>query len=103
MARTTIKANYSNFNGLQNRLSHLLQSKGYKNINENNENVWKCGIGFLTAIKYIKIEFAGNNTLLISGWIRPAFGSEQDLTGIVGAIPKKQVMTVIGEIQALIK
>lgn len=103
MARTTIKVNYSSFDGLQNRLSSLLQSKGYKNIDEKNENVWKCGVGFLTAIKYIKIEFAGNNTLLISGWIRPLIGSEQDLNGIVAVIPKKQVMNVIKEMQALIK
>lgn len=103
MARTTIKAKYTNFDGLQNRLSSLLQSKGYKNINENNENIWKCGMGFWTAIKYVKIEFAENNTLLISGWIRPMAGREQDLNGIVGALPKKQVMNVIREMQVLIK
>ncbi len=102
MARTTIKMNYTNFDGLHYRLASLLQSKGYKNIIENNENVWKLGVGFLTAMKYIKIEFAENNTLLISGWIRPIFGSEQDLTGIMGALPKKQVMNVIREMQSLI-
>lgn len=103
MARTIIKTNYTNFDGLQNRLSNLLQQKGYKNINENNENVWKCGVGFWTAMKYIKIEFAENNTLVISGWIRPMAGNEQDLNGVVCILPKKQVMNVIKEIQSLIK
>lgn len=103
MARTTIQAKYSNFDGLQDRLASLLQSKGYKSVNENNETVWKCGVGFWTAIKYIKIEFSENNTLLISGWIRPLAGKEQDLNGFVGALPKKQVMNVIKEMEALIK
>lgn len=103
MARTTITLKYKNFDGLQNRLSALLQQKGYKNLNENNENIWKCGVGFWTAVKYIKIEFAENNTLLISGWIRPMAGGEQDLNGIVGALPKKQVMNVIKEMQALVR
>lgn len=102
MARTTIQAQYTNFDGLQVRLSALLQSKGYKNITENNENVWKCGVGFLTAMKYIKIEFAENHTLLISGWVRVVAGGEQNLTGLVAALPKKQVMNVIKEIQAII-
>lgn len=103
MARTTIKTKYTNFDGLQDRLSFLLQQRGYNNISENNENVWKCGVGFLTAMKYIKIEFAENNTLLISGWVRPSLGSEQDLNGVVCAIPKKQVMNVIKELQVLVK
>lgn len=103
MARTTISVKYSNSDGLMNSLSSLLQSKGYKNITENNENVWKCGVGFLTAMKYIKIEFSENNTLLISGWIRPIAGSEQDLNGVVAVIPKKQVMNVINEMQSIIK
>ncbi len=103
MARTTLTLTYTDINGLQDNLAALLKSKGYKNINENNENVWKCGIGFWTAIKYIKIEFAQNNSIVISGWIRPAFGSEQNLEGIVGALPKKQVMNVIKQMQAIIK
>ena len=103
MARTNVKITYTTFDGLQDRIASLLQSKGYKKINENNEIVWKCGVGFWTAIKYIKIEFAENHTLLISGWIRPIAGKEQDLNGFIGALPKSQVMNVIKEIQALVK
>ena len=65
MARTMVEVKYSNFEEIQNKIYNLLQMNGYKNISENNENVWKCGVGFLTAIKYIKIEFAQNNTLII--------------------------------------
>ena len=103
MARTTIQVRYTNFEGLQERLAALLHSRGYKSITENNENVWKCGIGFLTAMKYIKIEFAADHTLLISGWIRVVAGGEQDLTGFVGALPKKQVMNLIQEIQSIVR
>lgn len=103
MSRTTIQMRYTDFNSLQSRLTALLQSRGYKNIVEKNEDVWKCGIGMLTAMKYIKIEYAANNTLIISGWVRVILGSEQDLDGFVAAIPKKQVMNLIQEIQAIVK
>lgn len=102
MARTVINFQYNNGQGLYERIAYFLQQKGYKNIIENNENVWKCGVGFWTAMKYIKIEFAPNNIMVVSGWIRPIAGSEQDLNGFVAAIPKKQVMNVIREMQTLI-
>lgn len=100
MSRTTIKLTCTNPQESNRRIESILSSNNYKNINENNENVWKCGVGFLTAMKYIKIEFAENNTLLVSGWIRAVAGSEQDLNGFVAAVPKKQVMNVIKEIQS---
>jgi len=100
MARTMVEVKYSNFEEIQNKIYNLLQMNGYKNISENNENVWKCGVGFLTAIKYIKIEFAQNNTLIISGWIRPILGNEQDLEGVIGCIPKQQIKTLISQIQS---
>ena len=102
MSRTVVNMNYRNFQGLQERIFGLLQSRGYKNIIENNENVWKCGVGFWTAMKYVKIEYAPNNTLVVSGWIRPVMGSEKDLSGTVGLVPKKQVMNLISEIQTLL-
>lgn len=103
MARSTFKVTYTNSEGLQDKLSSFLQQKGYKNITENNERVWKCGSGFLTAMKYIKIEFSENNTLHISAWIRPILGNEQDLNGLLAALPKKQVMDVVKEIHSLVR
>ena len=102
MARSTFTLKYTSFEGLYDRIAVLLMSKGYKNITENNENVWKCGIGFWTAMKYIKLEFAPNNTLVVSGWIRAVIGSEMDLNGMAGGLPKKQVLNVIREIQNMV-
>lgn len=100
MARTIVEVKYSNFEETRNKIVNLLQMNGYKNITENNESVWKCGIGFLTAMKYIKIEVAQNMTLVVSGWVRPVLGNEQSLEGFVCCIPKRQVMSVINQIQS---
>ncbi len=102
MSRTTIKAACYNPHEVNQSIEKILLSHNYKLVDENGENVWKCGVGFLTAMKYIKIEFAENNTIMISGWIRPMFGAEQDLNGFVAALPKKQVLNVIKEIQGVI-
>ncbi len=99
MARTTITTTYSDFQQTNAQIQRILSSHNYKQIDENGEQVWKCGVGFWTAMKYVKIEFGENNALLISGWIRPVLGSEQDLKGVVGALPKKQVLNVIQELQ----
>ncbi len=103
MGRTTIKTTYCDLHQTNAQIQKILLSHNYKQINENGEQVWKCGVGFWTAMKYIKIEFAENNGLLISGWIRPMLGSEQDLNGVVGALPKKQVLNVIQELQRAMK
>lgn len=103
MARTTIEARFSNLQSCKAAVERTLTKNNYKSITENNESVWKNGKGFWTAMKYIKIEFSENNTVLISGWIRPAGGSEQDLNGVIAALPKKQVMNVIKELQTSIK
>ena len=98
MSRTTIQFKYNDFELTKERINGILKAKKYKNIIENNENVWKCGEGFCTAIKYIKIEYGENNTAYVSGWIRPMVGNEQELKGFVGSVPKKQVRKVINEI-----
>lgn len=102
MARTTIRLNCNNPQESYKIVESILISNKYKNINENNENVWKCGNGFWTAMKYIKVEFSENNTLILSGWIRAMGGSEQNLEGFVGAVPKKQIMDVLKQIQTRI-
>lgn len=101
--RTTVRIPYTNLEEVQTKVPELLMNKGYKSITERGENVWKCGVGLLTAIKYIKIEYAENNTLLVSGWIRAVGGNEQDLSGkFVCVVPKKQVRKVITEIQSFV-
>ena len=99
MPRTTIQVNCGEVSRANAIAGSILSSNKYIQTNENGENVWKCGKGFLTAMKYIKLEFSGEHTLLISGWIRSVGGGEQDLTGVVGAIPKKQILNVMQKIQ----
>lgn len=102
MSRTTINFRCNNVQNANAVAERVLVSNGYKKISENNETVWKNGNGWLTAMKYVKIEFLDNDTMSISGWIRPMLGTEQDLNGIVAALPKKQVMNVIKKIQSVI-
>ncbi len=99
MKRTTFEFKIKDYNSANQVISSLLATEKYQQCNENNEMVWKCGTGFLTAIKYIKYEFTNNNSVIVSGWIRPVGGKEQDLNGFVGAVPKKQVINTINKIQ----
>ena len=98
MSRSCYAFSYTSFDQTKRIIESVLKNNGYKNINENGENVWKNGVGFLTAMKYIKIEFSENQQVKIYGWVRPVASSEQDLDGVVGALPKKQVLKVINTI-----
>lgn len=98
MSRSCFKFNYISFEKTKKIIENELRKSGFSNKNENGENVWKCGNGILTAMKYIKIEFSGNQEVKIYGWIRAIAASEQNLDGIVAAIPKKQVLKVIKKI-----
>lgn len=98
MSRSCFSFNYTSFEKTKKIIETELKNSGYSNKNENGENVWKCGTGILTAMKYIKIEFSENQEVKIYGWIRPMASSEQNLEGIIGALPKKQVLNVIKKI-----
>lgn len=106
MARTTLKVTYScTFDEAQSKVETLLSSKGFRNIIlKTGENVWKNGTGMMTAMKFIKIEYS-QNIIILSAWIQAGLGSvggsEMDLTGIVGALPKRQLMKVLEEIKGL--
>ena len=54
---------------------------------------------------FIKTEYAGQ-TLRLYGWVQIGVGSaggkERDLTGVVGAIPKKSVKKTMEKIRAVI-
>ncbi len=102
MARTIVKITYTDLATSTEKIYGILRSHRYKNITENGEDVWKCGVGFWTAMKYIKVEISSDNTLIISGWIRPMGGGEQNLEGFIAALPKNQVLKVIKEIQSMI-
>lgn len=102
MSRTVINIKCDDLQNANMVAENILTANKYQKISENSETVWKSGMGLLTAIKYIKIEFTDGNTMSISGWIRPMASGEQDLTGAFAAMPKKQVMNVIRKIQSSI-
>ncbi len=102
MSRTTYQYYYHDFYTTHGRLVAYLQQKGYQYIIENNEYVWKKGVGFWTAIKYVKIEYAPNNIVAISGWIRMVADKERDLSGFIGMVPKKQLQNLLDELRTQI-
>lgn len=107
MARTIVKIPFTeDFNEVEKKIASILTNAGYKQINRNNEMVWKNGVGMLTAMKYVKVEY-DENTAIVSAWIQVGLGSvggkEQDLSGAVGAIPKKQLSNLLKKLQEQIK
>ena len=98
MARTTIVTQSNcKFEQAENIINNILSKNGFKQTTINSgENVWKKGTGFLTAMQFIKIDFSSNE-FTISAWVQAGLGSvggnEMDLTGVVAAIPKKQLLS----------
>lgn len=103
MSRSCYTFHYTSFEETKNLIETALTQSGYSNKVENGENIWKNGTGMMTAMKYIKVEFASDQEVRIYGWIRAIAGSEQNLDGIFGAMPKKQILKVINEIGSSIK
>lgn len=105
MARTSFKIRYGcDFLEAQKKTETTLQSKGFhRETLKTGEKVWKSGTGFLTAMKFVKVEYT-QSEIILSAWVQTGFGSvggkEMDLTGFVGAFPKKQLMNVLEEIKS---
>ncbi len=100
MARTVIQISYNTQidTAIKKAEQILVQNKFNKTI-ENNEEIWKKGTGFLTAVQFIKTEFA-QDSMTISAWVKTGLGgSEMDLGGFVGAVPKKSLMKVVEQIK----
>ena len=103
MSRTTYTVPYTDAAICEKNIKDILAQEKYENIIENGENVWKCGNGTWTAIKYIKYEFVDQNTLYLIGWVKSDVGGELNLDGILGGLPKKQVRAVISRIKGAIR
>jgi len=84
----------------------FLASEGFSQKDYKGEQVWKKGTGFATAMQFIKIEYT-EKEVVIYAWIQAGMGSvggkEQDLTGIVGALPKKKLLTRIEKLESIVK
>lgn len=103
MARTVFNVNYNcDFEKANNIISNILINKGFKQTNYNGEEVWKKGNGIMTGMQFVKVEF-DSNTVVLSAWIQVGLGNvggnEMDLTGFVGAVPKKSLMKVLEKIK----
>ena len=104
MARSTFTIPYQcSFEEAQKKVESILQGNGYHpQVNKTGENVWKNGVGMLTAMKFVKVEY-GPGQIQLSAWVQVGIGSvgggEMDLNGVVGAIPKKQLLKLIEKIK----
>lgn len=103
MSRTTIQVKYDlTHQEASKRIESVLSARGFTPIDYNSEHVWKKGVGLLTAMQYIKIEYSLGGAA-ISAWVQAGLGSiggsEMDLTGFVAALPKKMLTAVLEEIQ----
>ncbi len=100
----TIQHNLS-FAEAQNKVLSVLQNNSFNEKTlKTGETVWKNGTGLMTAMKFIKVEYA-QNSITIYAWVQTGIGDigggEMDLTGFVAALPKKQLLKVIEEIKTL--
>ena len=80
-------------------IKKILKQYNYELKEKNGEEYYQCGVGILTAPKFIKYSFDGNN-LRLEGWVRAfAFGGESDLNGFLAAVPKKSCKKTLEDIQ----
>ncbi len=106
MARSSFTIQYTcSFEEAQQKVETILKEKGFQlQTIKTGEYAWKCGVGALTAMKFIKVEYAPNQ-IELSAWIQTGFagfgGEELALTGFSGALPKRQLMNIIEEIKRM--
>ena len=104
MSRSVYQFNVADTNTAYNNMCYILSQKGFKNVLEKNENVWKWGTGLMTAVKYIKIEIPADHVILVSAWIRPLLWDEMPLdNSFVGVLPKEELKGVINVLQTYIR
>lgn len=104
MARSTFEIKCScGYEQAKNQVESILRQRNFHlETLKTGETVWKCGIGLLTAMKFIKVDF-GNQSITLSAWVQVGIGStgggEMALDGFTAAIPKKQLKKIIEEIK----
>lgn|SRR5699024_6691074 len=107
MARTTVEFVPKRDRAtVEQAVRGVLADDGYREIDYNLERVWKMGTGLMTAMHYIKVEYEPDK-VRVSGWVQIGVGSvggkERDLTGVVGAVPKKSVRKTMEKIRAVVE
>ncbi len=77
---------------VNNIFASYLTSEGFEPKTIDGENIWKKGVGLLTAPQCIKLSYQ-NNVYILEAWLKFAilpgvYVSEMDLDGFIGCIPK---------------
>lgn len=84
----------------------VLTGDGYHPINYRGEQVWKKGVGVMTAMHYIKVDWAEDHVVL-SGWVQAGLGDDgfSEMAadnGVLAMAPKKSVKKTIEKIRQAI-
>lgn len=95
------KIPYADRNTAEPAVRHVLASNRFKEVTKKGEVIWKKG-GFWTAAQCLKLEF-GPQEMNLYGWVRNFGMAESDLSGVVGIIPKKQLLNVIEQIKLAVR
>lgn len=107
MARTCICAPYTaDYKTVNGYVERFLIDEGFSRKDYHGEQVWKKGTGLVTAMQYVKIEYT-ENAAVIYAWIQAGIGNfggkELDLTGITGAVPKRNLLKRTQKLESIIK
>ena len=95
MARTVMNIPFTgDFNEIKGKLEQTVSGEGFKQKDYHGEQVWKKGVGLLTAMKFIKFEYSENGVNVFA-WVQAGIGSiggkEMNLEGFVASLPKQQL------------
>ena len=100
MSRTYIQFNVQDTQQAYGKMCYILSQNGFKNVVEKNENLWKWGMGLLTAPKYIRIDIPRDHVIMVSAWIKPFMMGEMEIdNSFVELIPKEEMKSVIRVLQ----
>ena len=83
------------------KIQQLMQSKGYKYLNYNGEQIFQKGDGFWVLAKCAKVTYF-NNFVRLEAWVVNT-GAELDLEGFVGAAGKKPLKKVVAEMETILQ
>lgn len=104
MARTVITCPFRcSFDEAEKKIAAILAQHNFSKVTlKTGESVWKKGVGLLTAMQFVKVEYS-QAQITLSAWVQSGVGNiggkEMELKGAVAAIPKKQLLKVIEEIK----
>lgn len=89
------------------RFASYLINEGFELKTDKGENIWKKGVGLLTAPQYVKLTYH-NNVYIIEAWLKFAllpgvYIGEMGLDGFVGCIPKSMLKSRVDYILMMLQ